>query len=252
MKPALIEIPEAKLVIPILFENRSIIAIDKPAGWLLAPSHWKNTSRNLQRTLELSILARDFWARSRNLKYIRFLHRLDAETSGVLLLVKNPGAIPAYNKLFAKGLIEKYYAAVVHGVPQWKTFPCRLSISQSPDNPTKMRINKKHGKFAETIFTVVATRADKTLLIAQPLTGRTHQIRVHLTALGLPILGDKLYGEKDTSSQKQNHTIALRACRVRFKDPFENKLLDIQAPMQDFLSKYGFELIHWQWQNKSS
>jgi 23S rRNA pseudouridine1911/1915/1917 synthase len=72
-------------IIPILYEDRSIIAIDKPAGWMLIPYNWDKTSRNLHPALSSSILAGDHWARSRNLKYLRHVHRLDADTSGILL-----------------------------------------------------------------------------------------------------------------------------------------------------------------------
>src|SRR5512146_1142196 len=86
--------------IRILYEDRSVLAIDKPPGWMLAPSSWDRTGRNLQRALESGVAARDFWARSRNLRYLRFVHRLDAETSGVLLLAKSVGALKAYQQMF--------------------------------------------------------------------------------------------------------------------------------------------------------
>ena len=77
-------------VIPILYEDRSVLVLDKPAGWLMIPTSWEKTARNLQLALESSINARDFWARSRNIKFLRFVHRLDADTSGVVVF-GNPG-----------------------------------------------------------------------------------------------------------------------------------------------------------------
>src|SRR5438046_2988088 len=115
-KPDRIELPEGT-VIPILYEDRSVLAIDKPAGWLLAPDSWNKTGRNLQLALRSSIEAGDFWAHARNLKFLRFVHRLDAETSGVLLLVKSPGAVPAYSALFESRAVKKIYLAVVEGIP---------------------------------------------------------------------------------------------------------------------------------------
>ena len=117
LKPAEIEFFDGTLV-PILYEDRSVLAIDKPAGWLLVPEKWKNTSRNLQRELMLSLGAGEYWARSRNLKYIRFVHRLDAETSGVLLLAKSAGALSALSELFETRLVRKKYLAVVDGIPK--------------------------------------------------------------------------------------------------------------------------------------
>src|SRR5436190_19161615 len=98
-KPAQIELPDG-ISIPIVYEDRSVLAIDKPAGWLLVPNSWERTARNLQLAIESSITAGDFWAQSRNLKFLRFVHRLDAETSGILLFAKSPGAMPVYSRLF--------------------------------------------------------------------------------------------------------------------------------------------------------
>jgi len=105
-KPEWIELPGAE-PIPILYEDRSVLAVDKPAGWLLVPVHWQRTSRNLQAALESSLRAGDWWARSRGLRYLRFVHRLDADTSGVLLLAKSSGALSACSKLFQTGQVEK-------------------------------------------------------------------------------------------------------------------------------------------------
>ena len=86
-KPNSIELPGCE-PIPILFEDRAVVAIDKPAGWMLVPFSWQKTSRNLQAAISSSIAAGDFWARSRGLKFLRHVHRLDSDTSGVLLLAK--------------------------------------------------------------------------------------------------------------------------------------------------------------------
>src|ERR1700712_4155213 len=108
MKPKHIELSEGAIVIPILYEDRSVLALDKPAGWMLAPDSWDQTGRNLQLALNSSVNAGDFWARSRNLKYLRFIHRLDAETTGITLFAKSPGALRAYSELFEQRLIQKY------------------------------------------------------------------------------------------------------------------------------------------------
>src|SRR5262252_8962645 len=109
-KPNFIELPTGE-TIPILYEDRSVLAIDKPAGWMLVPFSWQKTSRNLQAALTSSIAARDFWARSRNLKFLRFVHRLDAETTGILLLAKSHGAVEAFGNLFESRKMEKSYLA---------------------------------------------------------------------------------------------------------------------------------------------
>src|SRR5262245_3231862 len=116
-KPSHIELPDGTRI-PILYEDRSVLAIDKPSGWMLAPDSWEQTGRNLQLALNSSINAGDFWARSRNLKFLRFVHRLDADTSGVLLLAKSSGALRALSELIESRRVEKLYLAVVHGIPR--------------------------------------------------------------------------------------------------------------------------------------
>src|SRR5262249_41207617 len=139
-KPDFIELPSGE-EIPILFEDRSVIAIDKPAGWMLAPSSWKDTGRNLQTALEASIQTKAFWARSRNLKFLRFVHRLDAETTGVLLLARSPGALRRYSAMFESREMEKVYLAVVSGVPTQQKWICNLKLAPHPTRKGLMRVD---------------------------------------------------------------------------------------------------------------
>jgi len=111
-KPDCIELPTGEKL-AILYEDRSVLAIDKPPGWMLVPFSWQKTSRNLQAALTSSIAAGDFWARSRGLRYLRFVHRLDADTTGVLLIAKSQGAVASYGTLFEGRQMEKRYLAVV-------------------------------------------------------------------------------------------------------------------------------------------
>src|SRR5438046_2663971 len=116
-KPNCIELGD-ETRIPILYEDRSVLAIDKPRGWMLVPFSWQNTNRNLQAAITSSIAARDFWARSRNLKYLKNIHRLDADTTGILLFAKSQGGTETYSEMFETRRMEKVYLAVVHGVPK--------------------------------------------------------------------------------------------------------------------------------------
>src|ERR1051325_10669812 len=95
--------------IPILYEDRSVMAIDKPAGWMLVPYSWDKTGRNLQLAIHSSMLGGDFWARSRSLKFLKFVHRLDAETTGILLFAKSPGALNTFGDLFESRRMHKRY-----------------------------------------------------------------------------------------------------------------------------------------------
>ncbi len=219
--------------VPILYEDRSVLAIDKPAGWLLVPETWKNTSRNLQRELMISLGAGEYWARSRNLKYIRFVHRLDAETSGVLLLARSAGALSALSQLFETRLVHKTYLAVVDGIPKVTAWECRLKISQEPGAKGQMRVDEKNGKEAQTAFRVLERREGRALIQAMPLTGRTHQIRVHLAAAGHPVLGDSLYGGP-------GRDFALRAVELSYIDPFQKRPVRVTARTDEFLRRFGF------------
>src|SRR3569833_1246891 len=112
-----IELPTGEKI-PILYEDRSVLAIDKPRGWMLVPFSWQKTAWNLQAALVSSIANRDFWARSRNIRFLRYIHRLDSETSGVLLFGKSQGALDAYGALFESRRMEKVYLAIVEGAPK--------------------------------------------------------------------------------------------------------------------------------------
>ena len=235
-KPAFIELPGVE-PLPILYEDRSVLAMDKPRGWMLVPFSWQKTSRNLQAALTSSVAAGDFWARSRALKFLRFVHRLDAETTGILLFAKSQGAVEAYSDLFESRRMAKTYLAVVAGKPKRAEWTCRLKLAPDPQRIGRMRVDARHGKEAETRFRVLQTAAGKSLVEARPLTGRTHQIRIHLAESGCPVVGDELYGRPDDGFE-----LGLRAVRLAFADPFTRRRVEIRAPLEAFCQEYGFEL----------
>ena len=231
-----IELPSGEEV-PILYEDRSVLAIDKPRKWMLVPSDWKKSSRNLQAVLISSIAAHDFWARSRNIKYLRYVHRLDAETTGVLLMAKSPGAVTTYGGLFEDRRVEKRYLAVVRGRPAQREWTCELRLARDPAEVGRVKVEPAQGKEAQTRFRVLQTIENNTLLEARPLTGRTHQIRVHLAAAWHPVVGDELYGP---SPGRKHLPLALRAVFLAYQDPFTRRRVEIRAPTDQFLACYGF------------
>jgi RluA family pseudouridine synthase len=178
----------------------------------------------------------EYWARSRNIKFIRFVHRLDAETSGVLLMAKSAGALPVLSGLFESRQMRKKYLAVVHGIPKEASWVCKLKISQETGAKGQMFVDERHGKEAETAFHVLRQGQGSALVEALPLTGRTHQIRVHLAAAGHPVLGDSLYGG-------MGRDMALRAIELSYTDPFQKRPVRITAPTQEFLRHFHFEMI---------
>jgi len=235
-KTNFIELPDCEPM-PILYEDRSVIAIDKPRGWMLLPVSWQNTGRNLQAAINSSIAARDFWARSRGIKFLRYVHRLDGDTCGILLFARSPGAVQTYSDLFESRKMEKTYLAVVDGKPRETEWICRLKLAPDPRRIGRMKVDARDGKEAETHFRVLQTKEKLTLVEARPFTGRTHQIRVHLAETGCPVVGDELYGRVDSKLE-----LGLRAVRLAYADPFTRRRVDIHAPTEEFLREYGFDI----------
>ena len=223
--------------IPILYEDRSVLAIDKPRGWMLVPHTWRKTNWNLQAAIDSSMRADDFWARSRNLKYLRHVHRLDADTSGVMLFAKSEGAMRAMGEMFESRRMEKTYLAVVEGKPKEQEWTCKLPLGPDPKNFGKMRVDlTEEGKESETHFKVLQSNERFTLIEASPFTGRTHQIRVHLAESGSPIMCDELYGRVE-----KGYRLGLRAVRLAYKDTFTRRPVSIIAPADWFLREFGFK-----------
>jgi RluA family pseudouridine synthase len=233
-KPNFIELPDCE-PIPILYEDRAVMAIDKPAGWLLAPVAWQNTSRNLQAAIESSIAGGDFWAHSRGLKFLRHVHRLDADTSGVLLFAKSPGAVKMFFNLFENRKMDKTYLAVAVGVPKQNEWTSELKLAPDKQRFRKMKVDDRYGRESETHFKLLETRGKFSLIEAKPVSGRTHQIRVHLKESGLPIVGDELYGKLEGELP-----LGLRAVRLAYSDPYTRKRVAIHAPVKEFLKEFGF------------
>lgn len=233
--------------IPILYEDRSILAIDKPAGWMLVPFSWQRTNRNLQAAIVSSIGAGHFWARSRGIRFLKYIHRLDAETTGILLFGKSQGALDSFGELFETRRVEKVYLAVTDAEPEQAAWTCRLPIGPDPEQHGLMRVDK-HGKEAETEFRVVSSANGLHLIEARPATGRQHQIRIHLAQSGCPIVADELYG------QPIDAEMGLRAVGLAYRDPFTHKPVTIRAPVVGFLEYYGFapDVYRLEWQSLPS
>jgi len=228
--------------IAILFEDRTVLAIDKPAGWMLIPFTWQRTNRNLQAAIDSSLAAGHFWARARNLKYLRHVHRLDAETTGILLFAKSQGALSPLGELFEQRQMEKVYLAVVTGEPGPAAWVCRQRLGPVPNQFGRMQVDPCEGKPAETAFKVLERRSGRSLIECRPVTGRTHQIRLHLLDAGLAIIGDPLYGDGQLKlkSADGRFPMGLRAVKLGFVNPFTRRQVFIKAPREAFLKAFGF------------
>jgi RluA family pseudouridine synthase len=226
------------LKIPILHEDRAILAIDKPAGWQLAPETARRVANNLHALLMGSIIAGDRWASSRGLRFIRHVHRLDEETSGVLLLARSKGAIAPLSQCFADNQVDKVYLAIVKGQPKEERWISRMALL--PFDRIKGRVvSNREGKPTETHFQLLASDGDRSLVACRPVTGRTHQIRVHLAESGYPIVDDRIYANAPPSDRENR--LGLRAIYMSLRHPFTRKIIRIEAPWKQFVKRYGFD-----------
>jgi 23S rRNA pseudouridine1911/1915/1917 synthase len=140
--------------------------------------------------------------------------------------------------------MKKTYLAVVHGVPKQERWLRQDNLGKDPKQIGRMRVDPTEGKTAKTMFRWLETRDGKSLVEASPVTGRTHQIRVHLLTSGLPIVGDPLYGpdarKHSNRATREMSPFGLRAVELAFADPFRRKSVKIKVPAEDFLRQFGF------------
>ncbi len=236
--------------IPVLHEDAQLLALDKPAGLLTSPDRYDPDRPNLMKLLHAGIERGAPWAKSRGLDYLMNAHRLDFETSGVILLARSKPVLVALANLFGTDKPKKAYIAVVQGAPAEDAFEVDAKIAPHPVKVGLMRVDPKHGKKALTRFETLERFRNHTLLKCFPVTGRTHQIRVHLRRVGLPIAGDQLYGGgplllsrmKAGYRLKPGETerpliprVALHAERVAVPHPVTGEIVEITAPLpKDF------------------
>ena len=182
--------------IPVLFEDECLLALDKPAGLPASPDRYDPDSPNLIKLLHAGIERNAPWAKERRLTYLMNAHRLDVETSGVILLAKNKPALIALANLFGSDKPVQNCVALIQGATEEDRFEVELKLAPHPVEVGLMRADTKSGKRSRTIFEVLERFSGYTLLKCRPLTSRTHQIRAHLRHAGFPIVGDELYGGK--------------------------------------------------------
>lgn len=233
--------------IPILFEDNWLLALDKPAGLLTSPDRYDPLRPNLMKLLHAGIADNKPWARERGLTYLSNAHRLDFETSGVILLAKSKPVLVALADLFGSEKPAKRYLALATGAPPSEKFEIDVPLAPHPVKPGVMRADPKNGKKSKTRFEVLEDfpRSGCVLLRCEPLTGRTHQIRVHALQGGLKIVGDSLYGGKPLwlSRLKTDYRlkpgreerpligrVALHAESLVLPHPMTGKMVEISAP----------------------
>lgn len=218
--PPLIARPEA-IDIPIVYEDEDIIVVDKPAGMITHPARSATSG-----TLVNALLAHAGGALPGHEVRPGLVHRLDRDTSGLLVVAKNERALSALGIAMKRREISREYLGLVHGVPEHARGTIDGPIGRDPHNRLKFAI-VADGKPAVTHYAVRQTFARHAELTFTLETGRTHQIRVHLAAMGHPILNDPVYGRSE--SQYGLPGQALHAWRLSLDHPRTGKTLVFEA-----------------------
>lgn len=211
----------AKAKIEIIYDDNDILIINKPAGLSV-------TSDRTGAGQVIDVLAQQLPAEMVN--HLQLVHRLDKQTSGVMILAKTPQAQSEYSGYFARRLVRKIYLAIVTGFPPAARGRIEARLTQDSKIPGQMRITGKKGKEALTEWKLLAGFNSAHLLAVQPVTGRTHQIRLHLPSIGLPLAIDPLYGSSRPlllSDFKQNYNLG------KYQE---------EKPLLDRLSLHAYQL----------
>ncbi len=234
-----IEIPDAKetkleaqnIPVPVIYEDKDIIVVNKPKGMVVHPANG-----NPDGTLVNAILAMCKGSLSGIGGEIRpgIVHRLDKDTSGLLIVAKNDEAHIKMSKQIQDRKVEKRYIALVRGNVPDDEATIDMPIARSKIDRKKMAVDK-NGKEAITHFKVLKRYGNYTLLEIKIDTGRTHQIRVHMSYIGYPVVGDSVYssGKNEFGVEGQ----MLHARYLKFKHPITGKELNLEAPLPEDFEK---------------
>ena len=162
------------------------------------------------------------------------VHRLDRDTSGLLVVARSEEAHRRLSALVRRRALERTYLALVRGRPSSRAGRIEAPIGRDRSDPTRFSLDTDTPREAVTHFEVIETHGDHALLSVRLETGRTHQIRVHLAAIGLPVVGDPVYGVKEPALDRQ----FLHAARLAFPHPFTDEQIDVESPLPPDLVAY--------------
>jgi 23S rRNA pseudouridine1911/1915/1917 synthase len=215
-----------EIPLDILFENEDLLVINKPAGMVVHPAVGHASGTLVNAVLGYDPEIEGIGGEERP----GVVHRLDKETSGVILLAKNERAHRWLQDQFRLRQVEKTYLALVDGKPPTPTGRVEAHIGRDPSHRKRMAIvPESRGREAISEYRTLESFKAHTLLEFHPLTGRTHQIRLHCTLLGCPIVGDEIYGRKNPTVELDRHFLHARSLKILL--PGEKKPRYFEAPL---------------------
>lgn len=227
------EIPAEDIPLEILYEDDDLIFVNKPKGMVVhpAPGHYTGTLVNA-----LMYHFKDSLSGINGELRPGIVHRIDMDTTGVLVVCKNDKAHAALSEQLKEHSITRVYEAIVTGNIKEDTLTIDKPIGRDIKDRKKMSVHSKTPREAVTHVQVLKRFGDYTYIKCQLETGRTHQIRVHLKSIGHPLLGDSLYGPKNAPFKNlQGQTLHARILGVL--QPTTGEYLEIEAPLPDYFSK---------------
>lgn len=198
----------------VLYQDASVLVINKPANLSVLPEGWEKDASFLAKILE------------EKYSKVWVVHRIDKITSGVIVFALTAEAHRSLNIQFEKHQVEKVYHALVNGIPKWEEKITKFPLRANVGHRHRTVVDDRRGLRSETRFKLLERYQESALVEASPMTGRTHQIRVHAYALGHPLLGDVLYSAPETDLIARP---ALHARTLTFTHPETGKRATFQA-----------------------
>ena len=211
----------------VVFENNDVIVIDKPAGMVVHPAAGHDSGTLVHAVLGYVPDIEGIGGEERP----GIVHRLDKETSGLILLAKNDKAHRWLQDQFRLRQVEKTYIALVDGKPPTPSGRVEAAIGRDPSHRKKMAIvSNSKGRQAVSEYKTIESFPQFTLLEIHPLTGRTHQIRLHCAMLGCPIVGDEVYGRKKSSLALNRHFLHAQKIRIILPNENQSRTFETELP----------------------
>lgn len=225
------DIQPEKMELDILYEDDSLLVVNKPKDMVVhpAPGHYSGTLVN-----GILYHCRGNLSGINGILRPGIVHRIDKDTTGALIVCKNDAAHNFIAMQLKEHSITRKYFAIVHGVIEEEQGTIEGSIGRDSLERKKMCINEKNGKPAVTHFQVLKRFKEYTYVSCQLETGRTHQIRVHMTSIGHPLLGDSVYGNRPSAFKLQGQT--LHAGVIGFIHPDTMEYMEFQAPLPAYFT----------------